>query len=105
MPIDGAPQHASLKLESFPSVPEYIIPARQWRCFFRPPRAGSTANSASVRKRRKMTRRLPGKGAGETIDTQKRWVVYSGKPMVTFPILLWKRLPPASGPRSAHKEI
>jgi hypothetical protein len=34
MSIDGAPQHAPVKLESFPSFPDYIIPARQWRCFF-----------------------------------------------------------------------
>jgi hypothetical protein len=43
MSIEGAPQRAPVRLESFPSFPEYIIPARQWRCFFGPRRADSTA--------------------------------------------------------------
>jgi hypothetical protein len=31
----GSPLRIYCDLESFPSFPEYIIQARQWRCFFR----------------------------------------------------------------------
>jgi hypothetical protein len=30
----GSPLRVRGGLESFPFFPEYIIPARQWRCFF-----------------------------------------------------------------------